>query len=39
MLKLKELSDENQTECHEIEPSPWNDKRMPEIILRVEMNF
>jgi hypothetical protein len=27
---LKEPSDENQTECHEIEPNPMNDKAMPE---------
>jgi hypothetical protein len=26
MRKLKEPSDENQTECHEIEPNPSKDK-------------
>jgi hypothetical protein len=28
--KLKEPSDENQTECHEIEPNPSKDTAMPE---------
>jgi hypothetical protein len=27
---VKELSDENQTECHEIEPNPSKDRAMPE---------
>jgi hypothetical protein len=30
MWKLKEPSDENQTECHEIEPNPSKDRAMPE---------
>jgi hypothetical protein len=30
MWKLKETSDENQTECHEIEPNPSKDRAMPE---------
>jgi hypothetical protein len=30
MWKLKELSGENQTECHEIEPNPSKDRAMPE---------
>jgi hypothetical protein len=30
MWKLKELSDENQTQCHEIEPNPSNDRAMHE---------
>jgi hypothetical protein len=30
MLKLKEPSDENQTECHETEPNPSTDRAMPE---------
>jgi hypothetical protein len=30
MWKLKELSDENQTEYHEIEPNPSKDRAMPE---------
>jgi hypothetical protein len=30
MGKLKEPSDENQTECHEIEPNPSKDRAMPE---------
>jgi hypothetical protein len=29
MWKLKEPSDENQTECHEIEPNPSKDRAMP----------
>jgi hypothetical protein len=29
-IKLKEPSDENQTECHEIEPNPSMDRAMPE---------
>jgi hypothetical protein len=28
--KLKEPSDENQTECHEIEANPLKDRAMPE---------
>jgi hypothetical protein len=28
--KLKKPSDENQTECHEIEPNPLKDRSMPE---------
>jgi hypothetical protein len=28
--KLKEFLDQNQTECHEIEPSPSTDRAMPE---------
>jgi hypothetical protein len=28
--KLKEPSDENQTDCHEIEPNPSKDRAMPE---------
>jgi hypothetical protein len=27
---MKEQSDENQTECHEIEPNPSKDRTMPE---------
>jgi hypothetical protein len=27
---VKEPSDENQTECHEIDPNPSKDKAMPE---------
>jgi hypothetical protein len=27
---VKEPSDENQTECHEIEPNPSKDRAMPE---------
>jgi hypothetical protein len=30
MWKLKEQSDENQKQCHEIEPNPSKDKTMPE---------
>jgi hypothetical protein len=30
MWKLKEPFDENQTECHEIEPKPSKDRAMPE---------
>jgi hypothetical protein len=30
MLKLKEPSDVNQTECHGIEPNPSKDRAMPE---------
>jgi hypothetical protein len=30
MRKLKELSDENQTEGREIEPNPLKDRDMPE---------
>jgi hypothetical protein len=30
MWKLKEPSNENQTECHEIEPNPSKDRAMPE---------
>jgi hypothetical protein len=30
MWKLKELSDENQTDGHEIEPNPSKDRAMPE---------
>jgi hypothetical protein len=26
MLKLKEPSDENRTECHEVEPNPSKDR-------------
>jgi hypothetical protein len=29
MKIVKELSDENQTECHEIEPDPSKDRAMP----------
>jgi hypothetical protein len=38
--KLKEPSDENQTECHEIEQNPSKNKDIPEkIILRFKMNL
>jgi hypothetical protein len=30
MWKLKEPSDENQKECHEIQPNPSKDRPMPE---------
>jgi hypothetical protein len=30
MWKLKDPSDENQTECHEIEPNSSKDRAMPE---------
>jgi hypothetical protein len=30
MKTVKEPSDENQTECHEIEPNPLKDRAMPE---------
>jgi hypothetical protein len=30
MWKLKEPFDENQAECHEIEPNPSKDRVMPE---------
>jgi hypothetical protein len=30
MWKLKDPSDENQTECHELEPNPSKDRAMPE---------
>jgi hypothetical protein len=30
MWKLKEPSDENQIECHEIEPNPSKDRAIPE---------
>jgi hypothetical protein len=30
MWKLKVPSDENQTECHEIEPNPSKDRELPE---------
>jgi hypothetical protein len=30
MWKMKKLSDENQTECHEIEPNLSKDRAMPE---------
>jgi hypothetical protein len=29
MWKLKEPSDDNQRECHEIEPNPSKDRPMP----------
>jgi hypothetical protein len=29
-VKTEEPSDENQTECHEIEPNPSKDRAMPE---------
>jgi hypothetical protein len=29
-VKMKEASDENQTECHEIEPNPSKDRAMRE---------
>jgi hypothetical protein len=31
--KLKEPSDENQTECHEIEPNMSKDRPMPEGVI------
>jgi hypothetical protein len=31
MWKLKEPSDENHTECREIEPNPAKDRAMPEV--------
>jgi hypothetical protein len=40
MRKLKEQSNENQKECHEIEPNTSKDTAMPqEIILRFEMKL
>jgi hypothetical protein len=29
-IREREKKDENQTECHEIEPNSWTDRAMPE---------
>jgi hypothetical protein len=34
--KLKERSDENQTECHEIETNASKDRAMPEVWLKFD---
>jgi hypothetical protein len=36
---LKDLSDENQTECHEIEPNPSKDRAMAMLIKGYKINL